>query len=303
MVDVTNTTNNTPANVGATEASQVSGVEILASSNVPVSVARSEVAEIKIIDTDIVLVLKDGSRVYIRDGAIESVTDPNFRVTFADGTTLSGQELMHNAGGSDIGRVALVSPSGDPKETVVVIREVPVAVPQAPDPLSGQAAAGNGGAGASGSTQKPWMSWAQIGTPLLGGVLAAAGGGKSGGSSTPVAPASPTILAVSNDDKLTSLEKTSGVTVSGTAQANMSVVVIWGSVQKTVTTNSLGNWTAFFAPAEIPADGSSTIIAQTTSSGLSSDPTTRPVQIDTTPPGTPVISTIAGDDIVGPTER
>ncbi len=266
---------------------------------VKVNVLRANVKQTKVIDTDIVFVLEDGRTVFIRDGAVQSLLDNGFSVEFIDGTLVSGQELLQSAGTAEISSVALTGPQASSNDGVIVVQAPQATVaPEAVKPSSG------GGL----------KSWFAIGTPVVGGVLAgvlSGGGGSS--SSTPtsdsgsntVKPATPVINVIANDDKVNATEKADGVSVTGTSEATASVTVIWGNTTKTVTADSTGRWSASFASGEVPADAPATTISATVKSaaGVSSDPATKTVQIDTTPPGAPVIANVAGDNVIGPTEK
>lgn len=270
---------------------------------VRVDVTRAEVSEIKIVDTDLVLTLKDGRKLYVSDGAIQSVMDPEFAVEFADGDSIGGQELLQTAGAADVTRIGVTSAQGGEGEGVIA-QAPPAVVPATPAPAP--APAKNGGL----------KSWLAIGTPLVGGLLggvmgggggAAAGATGSTGDGTTAATktATPVILAVTADDKVNGAEKTAGVTVNGLAEPNATVTINWGATTKTATASASGAWSATFAAAELPSDATATTLTASakTSTGTTSDFATRTVQIDTSGPGAPTIAAIAGDNVVGPTER
>ena len=271
---------------------------------VKVNVLRANVKQTKVIDTDIVFVLEDGRTVFIRDGAVQSLLDNGFSVEFSDGDQATGQELLQSAGTAELSSVALTGPQASADNAAIVVQ-----APQATG-TSGAAAPSSGGG---------LKTWLAVGTPLVGGVLGgvlSGGGGGSGSSAAPttgtgttanVKPATPVINVVADDDKVNFAEKdaTAGVAVTGIAEASASVTVNWGSTSKTVTADSAGRWSASFAKAEVPADATGTTISATVKStaGVSSDPATRTVLIDTTAPAAPVIAKVTGDDIVGPSEK
>ena len=68
------------------------------------------------------------------------------------------------------------------------------------------------------------------------------------------APARATINPIAGDNIVTGPEKTAGVNVSGTAEANGSVLVTWGLASKIVPVDAAGQWQAGFSRTEIPAD-------------------------------------------------
>ncbi|WP_432815103.1 Ig-like domain-containing protein [Sphingorhabdus sp.] len=274
---------------------------------VKVNVLRANVKQTKVIDTDIVFVLEDGRTVFIRDGAVQSLLDSGFSVEFSDGDQVTGQELLQSAGAAEISSVALTGPQASSNDGVIVA--------QAPQAVGTSPVA----APSSGGGLKTWLA---VGTPLVGGVLGGVLGGGGGGgaaaapttgtgtgtgTTTNVKPATPVINVVANDDKVSAAEKgaTAGVAVTGIAEASASVTVNWGSTSKTVTADSAGRWSASFTSAEVPADAPGTTISAIVKStaGVSSDPATRTVQIDTTPPAAPVIANVAGDNVIGPTEK
>ncbi|WP_185739765.1 Ig-like domain-containing protein [Sphingorhabdus wooponensis] len=260
---------------------------------------RTNVKQTKVIDTDLVFVLEDGRTVFIRDGAVQSLLDNGFSVEFSDGAQATGQELLQSAGAAEISSVALTGPQASSNDAVIVA-QAPQAVGTSP---VAQPSSGGG-----------LRTWLAIGTPLVGGVLGGVLGGGGGSTATAttdtgttanVKPATPVINVIANDDKVNATEKAGGVSVTGTSEASASVTVNWGSTTKTVTADSTGRWSASFASTEVPADAAGTTVSATLKSaaGISSDPATKTVQIDTTPPAAPVIAAVTGDGIVGPMEK
>ncbi len=118
--------------------------------------------------------------------------------------------------------------------------------------------------------------------------------GGTGGASAPgsqwvlldrTAPAAPTVAAVTADNVVSLGEAATGVTVSGTAEANATVVVTWGSASKTVVASPASAWSAAFLPGEVPASGSPSITAVARDwAGNSSATTTHPVTFDRVTP-------------------
>ncbi|MGC1443485.1 MAG: Ig-like domain-containing protein [Burkholderiaceae bacterium] len=99
-----------------------------------------------------------------------------------------------------------------------------------------------------------------------------------------VAPAAPLINIVSDDDLINIVDASGAVRISGSADPGATVTLTWGSITLTPPVDVDGNWTNTFDATEIPADGLSIVTAVATANGLDSEPTTREVQIDTTPP-------------------
>ena len=116
--------------------------------------------------------------------------------------------------------------------------------------------------------------------------------------------ATPVVNLVATDDTVNSAEKLTGVIVKGTAEAEASVAVTWGSLTKVVTATS-GAWSVNFSSADVPADATdSTISAVATDvAGNASAAGARVVTVDTLAPTTPVIGVVAIDDIINAAER
>jgi len=143
------------------------------------------------------------------------------------------------------------------------------------------------------------------------GVAAAAGGGGGGGSKTPAdttPPDAPVVNTVAGNGTVDAAEAAAGVAVSGTAEANSTVTVTWGTTSKTATADANGAWSVNFTQAELPADGPSTISATARdAAGNVSSAGTQAVTVnigapDTTAPDAPVIAAVAGDDVVNAAE-
>lgn len=119
-----------------------------------------------------------------------------------------------------------------------------------------------------------------------------------------LAPVMPVIDAIAADNRVNLAEKTAGVAVSGTAEANASVSVTWGTVTKTIAANATGVWAASFLSTEIPADGNTTVsVVATDAAGNTSTAATRGVLVDTSAPGTPTIAALTGDNIVSAADK
>ncbi|MDP3702369.1 MAG: Ig-like domain-containing protein [Hylemonella sp.] len=116
------------------------------------------------------------------------------------------------------------------------------------------------------------------------------------------APAAPVISVVASNNMVNASEKSAGVAVAGTAEANATVAVTWGSTGQTVTADGSGNWTTTFASSAIPASGNITAVA-TDAAGNTSSAATRTVTIDTSAPTAPTIATVSGDNRVSSSEK
>ena len=95
-------------------------------------------------------------------------------------------------------------------------------------------------------------------------------------------PASAEIAAVSGDNIITAAEKTAGVAVSGTAEANGTVELKIGGTTKLVAVDAEGKWNTTLSAAELPA-ATSSVTLHTNSKA-------------------PVIGSIASDDIINAAE-
>lgn len=268
--------------------------------SVKVNVARKSVKSVQVIDTDIVLVLEDGRKLFIRDGAVQTMVDASFAVEFLDGETLTGQELLQSSGVAEITPLTVSGPQSASDEVNGITEALPT------EPVSSSVADAKSGQFGG------MKSWLAIGTPLIGGAIGgvlSAGGGAAAASTPPTdtntKPATPVIAVVASNDRVNAAEKAAGVVVSGTAEANASITVIWGATSKTATANASGIWTVNFAANEVPADAAGTTISATVKStaGLSSDPATRTIEVDTQAPAAPVIGIVSTDNIISPSEK
>lgn len=114
----------------------------------------------------------------------------------------------------------------------------------------------------------------------------------------------PTVASIAGDDKVNAAEKAQGVTVTGLAEGGAAVTIVWGTLSKTVKAASNGQWSTYFGPTEIPADGSTTmILSQIDVLGNVSSPRVVRPSVDTGLPASPTISAISNDDILLPSDR
>jgi hypothetical protein len=113
----------------------------------------------------------------------------------------------------------------------------------------------------------------------------------AGVSSTPVTrtvtmstalPNAPAINSIAGGDGVNATEKAAGVLISGTATSGNTVQVSWGGRTATTTANSSNVWQVTFATAEVPADGSYTVVVKQTDSAGNSASATSPVTVSTT---------------------
>ena len=116
-------------------------------------------------------------------------------------------------------------------------------------------------------------------------------------------PASAEIAAVSGDNIITAAEKTAGVAVSGTAEANGTVELKIGGTTKLVAVDTEGKWNTTLSAAELPAaDGQYPLTATAIDAAGNRGPAaTSSVTLHTNSKA-PVIGSIASDDIINAAE-
>lgn len=116
-------------------------------------------------------------------------------------------------------------------------------------------------------------------------------------------PASAEIAAVSGDNIITAAEKTAGVAVSGTAEANGTVELKIGGTTKLVAVDAEGQWKTTLSAAELPAaDGQYPLTATAIDAAGNRGPAaTSSVTLHTNSKA-PVIGSIASDDIINAAE-
>lgn len=116
-------------------------------------------------------------------------------------------------------------------------------------------------------------------------------------------PASAEIAAVSGDNIITAAEKTAGVAVSGTAEANGTVELKIGGTTKLVAVDAEGKWNTTLSAAELPAaDGQYPLTATAIDPAGNRGPAaTSSVTLHTNSKA-PVIGSIASDDIINAAE-
>lgn len=121
-------------------------------------VLRRDIAKVIVVDTDFVVHMKSGRKILIRDGALRSATEDDFKVVFSDNEVVSGKDFFSEA--QSLPGVNLEANWADTAITDIPAAEVSTAALVAP------------AVGAS-------SSYTTIG--IVGGLLAAAAGGGGGG--------------------------------------------------------------------------------------------------------------------------
>jgi hypothetical protein len=118
------------------------------------------------------------------------------------------------------------------------------------------------------------------------------------------APISPQISAIAGDDIVTLAEKNSGVVVSGRAEANAVVTATFGGRSETVNVDAAGNWSATFASTYVPIDSDQRItVTAKDAAGNISAAGSRWITVATEQTSAPIIAVIAGDNVVGASEK
>ena len=73
----------------------------------------SEIASIRVVDTDLVVILKNGQRLNIRDGAMRAMLEPELRIAFSDGE-LRASDMLKQAGDVYLGTLSGATVSETP---------------------------------------------------------------------------------------------------------------------------------------------------------------------------------------------
>ena len=197
-------------------------------------IALSDVKEIKIADTDLVINLRSGKRTVIKDGALRSMIDSKFKIQFTD-KEIDGASLLRMAGKmevSELSDVAVASAEQSNEDVLVSASDT------ATDSAASIGTAQDGVLGTP-TTAAPEgifatiLKWAPTAT-IVGAVGAVAGaligggggGGGSSGSTTTVIP--PTVAPVVSKVNLTSASS-DGVNATDTVSTDGVVSVIAAS--------------------------------------------------------------------------
>jgi hypothetical protein len=117
------------------------------------------------------------------------------------------------------------------------------------------------------------------------------------------APQAPSIDAVATDGTVNAAEATAGVTLSGTSAPGSQINLTWGSFTGSTVTAATGAWSIVVATAAVPADGNTVVAATASNAGGTSNPATTNVTVDTTAPAAPLVTAIAGDDVISVAEQ
>ena len=75
------------------------------------------------------------------------------------------------------------------------------------------------------------------------------------GAGLTVAIATPTISPVAGDDNINALDAAGPIYIAGRASPDVTIALVWGSLQKTGRSEATGSWVFTIMPSEIPPDG------------------------------------------------
>jgi hypothetical protein len=120
-----------------------------------------------------------------------------------------------------------------------------------------------------------------------------------------LAPKAPTINTIESDDIINLVEKSDGVTISGTAQAGATVKLYDNNNYLTeIIADDTGIWNISFSSSQVPVDGIREVkVTATDTAGNVSTSTIKLVTIETVAPTTPTINIIEGNDIINAAEK
>lgn len=90
-----------PNNSSTTAATKVGGMKNLAA----LDVLRRDIAKVVVVDTDFVIQMKSGRKILIRDGALRSATEEDFKLVFSDNEVVSGKEFFGVAQNLPVGNI------------------------------------------------------------------------------------------------------------------------------------------------------------------------------------------------------
>jgi len=123
-------------------------------------------------------------------------------------------------------------------------------------------------------------------------------------------PNAPVLNDIASDDKINKIEHDGITWLTGSAEANSKITIIFNNGIIDVTTDyvradEFGNWRLPYSSSDLPADATYTVnVTATDAAGNVSDTTSQAgVIIDAGVPNAPVINLISGDDVVDGTEN
>ena len=190
------------------------------------SISRADVKNIKVVDADIVIYLKTGKRIVLRDGVVKAMMDPDFSIGFVDGE-ISAQAALQQSGLVDLNPISTATVASAPEaektdESATSSTTVSQSASSAPTPTYAEAAAKSVMQAPTSAPEvvaqaKPAPEPSLLDTvrPYIGalGLLGlAAGGGGGGAAASSVSSATGTV--VSGTLVLGPVESSNGLTVN-----------------------------------------------------------------------------------------
>ncbi|MCX9059152.1 Ig-like domain-containing protein [Citrobacter portucalensis] len=195
------------------------------------NIALSDVKEIKVADTDLVITLRSGKRAVIKDGALRSMIDSQFKIQFTD-KEIEGASLLRMAGKMEVSELSDVAvASAEQSNEDVLVSDSGAATDSASSAVSDSV----GGAATTAAPPEgvfaTILKWAPTATIVgavgaVAGIFMGGGGGGGGGGSTTVIP--PTVAPVASKLDLTSASS-DGVNAAESASTDGVVSVIAAS--------------------------------------------------------------------------
>ena len=287
---------------------------------VRLGVTRADVVRFQIVDTDIVATLKSGHKMVVPDGAVKTMLDPDFVISFNDGDVL-GTQIMQSAGPLEVSQVTTTT-VGAPPETHTLPEAGKTAegasvfsdTTSTPTPIAATAAsARHGGIISSIKSLAPLIS----AVASVGGLAVASGSGKSSNESTAgsssgnmigsasvnagVAP-SLYIDAIGSSMVIntTSPRTVTGITTDNTGPITLQIgsnrefaTIASGSFTSDDAPHPVYTWTYTFTDAQLTTltQGTNNIRAsQTTAVGVSAITSVTQFTVDTSAPAAPTVA-------------
>ena len=119
-------------------------------------------------------------------------------------------------------------------------------------------------------------------------------------------PGQPSLAPIASNNSINAAEKAAGISLSGSAEAGASIAITWNGTTRTTSADAnTGAWSLAYSAGQIPADSTNSVITVTANdkAGNSSTPISRSVVIDSAAPLSPVINTVAANNIVNAAEK
>ena len=153
------------------------------------NIALSDVKEIKVADTDLVITLRSGKRAVIKDGALRSMIDSQFKIQFTD-KEIEGAALLRMAGKMEVSELSDVAvASADQSNEDVLVSDSGASDNKTAGSASAVSENATSTAVAPDGIFATILKWAPTATIIgavgaVAGVFLGGGGGESGGATT-----------------------------------------------------------------------------------------------------------------------